>query len=186
MLTELTVFNERSWKRRTNFAKFSRHKNFAYFFFQWSWNTEVILNNLFSPTFVPNLVTLAYKMSPGMAKEADPLNGPLCAYLMRQNLHNRTRPRLWGNKCPCHIFKMIREKLRTWERTRLFSMCKVGNATKNRHFYFWGWGVGVGCAVGGGDSDKIVLINMFSPTFVSNLVTLAWKWVQEGQKKLAY
>ena len=27
------------------------------------------------------------------AKEAGSLNGPLCAYLMRQNLHDHTRPR---------------------------------------------------------------------------------------------
>ena len=50
-------------------------------------------NTLLSPTFVPNLVTLAWKMSSGMPKEASSLNGPLCAYLMRQNLHDRTCPR---------------------------------------------------------------------------------------------
>ena len=46
--------------------------------------TEFILINIFRPTFVPNLVTLPWKMSPGMPKEAGSLNGPLCAYLMRQ------------------------------------------------------------------------------------------------------
>ena len=55
--------------------------------------TEFILINIFSPTFVPNLVNLAWKMSPGMPEETGSLNGPLCAYLMRQNLHDRTRPR---------------------------------------------------------------------------------------------
>ena len=33
------------------------------------------------------------------------LNGPLCTYLMRQNLHNRTRPGSQGNKCPCQVSK---------------------------------------------------------------------------------
>ena len=32
-----------------------------------------------------------------MSKEAGSLNGPLCAYLMRQNLHDRTCPRSQGN-----------------------------------------------------------------------------------------
>ena len=45
------------------------------------------------------------KMSSGMSKEAGSLYGPLCAYLMRQNLHDRTRPRSEGNKCPCQVWK---------------------------------------------------------------------------------
>ena len=60
----------------------------------------LILINMFRPTYVPNLVTLDWKMSSGMSKEAGSLNGPLCAYLMRQNLHDRTCPRSYGNKCP--------------------------------------------------------------------------------------
>ena len=44
-------------------------------------------------TFASNLVTLAWKMNPGMPKLITLFNGPLCAYLMRQNLHNQTRPR---------------------------------------------------------------------------------------------
>ena len=56
-------------------------------------NPELILITMLSPTFVPNLVTLAWKMNSGMPKEAGSLNGPLCAYLMRQNLHDRTCPR---------------------------------------------------------------------------------------------
>ena len=35
------------------------------------------MNNILSPTFVPNLVTLAWKMSSGMSKMAGSLNGPL-------------------------------------------------------------------------------------------------------------
>ena len=61
--------------------------------------------NMFRPTYMPNLVTLAWKMSSGMSKEAGSLNGPLCAYLMRQNLHDRTRVRSKGNKCPCQVWK---------------------------------------------------------------------------------
>ena len=85
-LRALTViFNVGSWKMR---------KEIGHKFFWWLWkNPEPILINMFSPTFVPNLVTLAWKMSSGMPKEADSLNGPLCAYSMRQNLHDRTRPR---------------------------------------------------------------------------------------------
>ena len=45
-------------------------------------NPEFILINIFSPTFVQNLMTLAWKLSPGMPKEASSLNGPLCAYLI--------------------------------------------------------------------------------------------------------
>ena len=33
-----------------------------------------------------DLVTLAWQMSPGMTKEPGSLNGPLCTYLIRQNL----------------------------------------------------------------------------------------------------
>ena len=41
--------------------------------------TEFLLINILSPTFVPNLMAFAWKMSPGMPKEAGSLNGPLCA-----------------------------------------------------------------------------------------------------------
>ena len=64
-----------------------------FFFADYKKNPEFILIKILSPTFVPNLVTLAWKMSPGMPKEAGSLNGLLCTYLIRQNLHNRTRPR---------------------------------------------------------------------------------------------
>ena len=53
---------------------------------------------------LPNLMTLAWKMSSGMSKEVGSLNGPLCAYLMRHN-HDLTRPRSKGNKCPCQVWK---------------------------------------------------------------------------------
>ena len=77
-----------------------------FFFFGRLWkNPEFILINIFNPTFIPNLVTLAWKMSPGMPKEAGSLNGPLYTYSIRQNLHYRTRPRSLGYECPCHISK---------------------------------------------------------------------------------
>ena len=68
-------------------------------------NPEFILINILSPTFVTNLVTLAWKLTPGMPKEAGSLNGPLCAYLIRQNLHNKTRLRPYGYEYPWHISK---------------------------------------------------------------------------------
>ena len=46
-------------------------------------NPEFTLINILSPTFVPNLVNLAWKLSPGMPKEAGLLNGPFCAYSIR-------------------------------------------------------------------------------------------------------
>ena len=73
---------------------------FFFFFFFWGGgaifikeNSEVMSISMFSSTFVPNLVTLPWKMSPGMPKKVGPLNGPLCTFLMRQNLHNRTLPK---------------------------------------------------------------------------------------------
>ena len=51
---------------------------------------ELILINIFRSTNILNLVTKAWKMSSGMSKEASSLNGPVCKYLMRQNLHGRT------------------------------------------------------------------------------------------------
>ena len=75
------IFHVRSWKMRKKIAK-------IFFWRIWK-NPELILITMLSPTFVPNLVTLAWKMSSGMPKESGSLNGPLCAYLMRQNLHDR-------------------------------------------------------------------------------------------------
>ena len=48
---------------------------------------------------------LAWKMSSGMPKEVGSLNGPLCTYLMRQNLHDQTPLKSKGNKCPCQVWK---------------------------------------------------------------------------------
>ena len=68
-------------------------------------NPELILIDMCRPTYMPNLVTLSWKMSSRMSKEAGSANGPLCTYLMRQNLRDWARPRSWGNKCPCQVWK---------------------------------------------------------------------------------
>ena len=52
--------------------------------------TALILINMFSPTFVPNLVTLAWKMSSGMPKEAGSLNGRI------MHIFNEAEPP-WSN-----------------------------------------------------------------------------------------
>ena len=78
------IFRVRSCKTRKQFAKF---------FLPTMKNPKCILINIFSPTFLPNWMTSACKMSPGMPKEAGSLNGPLRAYLIGKNFHNRTRPR---------------------------------------------------------------------------------------------
>ena len=81
--TLTVIFHVRNWKMWK--------KNRQIFFLRLWKNPELILINMFRPTYMPNLVTLNWKMSSGMSKEASSLNGPLCAYLMRQNLHDRTR-----------------------------------------------------------------------------------------------
>ena len=70
-----------------------KNSQFGCFFADYENKMEFIFISILSPTFVPNLVTLAWKMSPEMPKEAGSLNGPLCTYLIWQNLHNRTHPR---------------------------------------------------------------------------------------------
>ena len=92
------IFHVRSWKRRKKIA------NFFWGGRLWQ-NRELILINMFRTTYVQNLVTLAWKMTSGRSKEAGSLNGQLCAYLMRQNLHDRTCLRPEGNKCPCQVWK---------------------------------------------------------------------------------
>ena len=74
------IFIVRKCKMRKKIAK-------IYLYRLWR-KPEFILINIFSPTCVQNLVTLVWKMRPGMPKEAGLINGPLCAYLIRQNLHN--------------------------------------------------------------------------------------------------
>ena len=45
------------------------------------------------------------RKKPSTAKLITSLNSISCARLMRQNLHNRTRPRSTENKYPCHVWK---------------------------------------------------------------------------------
>ena len=92
--------------------------------------TELILINIYSPTFVPYLLTLAWKMSPGMPKETGSLNGPLCAYLIRQNLHNRARP--------CHISKWSVKIYRRESANGDFLWAKLENAKKKFAKLFFG------------------------------------------------
>ena len=91
------IFHVRSWKRRKKNAKIC--------IWQVWQNPEFILINMFRTTYVQNLVTLAWKLSSGRSKEAGSLNGRLCAYLMRQNFHDRTCPRPQGNEYPCQVWK---------------------------------------------------------------------------------
>ena len=42
------------------------------------------------PIFVLHLMNLSCKLSPAMKNSAGSLNGPFCAYSMRQNLHKNT------------------------------------------------------------------------------------------------
>ena len=95
--------------------------------------TEIILNNI----FVPNLVTLAWKISPGMPKEAGSLNGPLCAYLIRRNLHNRTRTRHLGYEYPCHISKWSVKIYGRESANGDFLCAKLENAKKKIAKIFW-------------------------------------------------
>ena len=67
--------------------------------------TITYVNQHLKPYICAQLMTLIWKISPGMPKPTGLLNGALCAYLMRQNLHNGTHPRSMNNKCLCHIWK---------------------------------------------------------------------------------
>ena len=84
-----------------------------------------MLINMLSPTCVPNLVTLARKLSPGMPKLITSLNAPLCAYSMRQSLHSRPRPRTLGNKYPCHIPKWSEDSYGRGSATGNFQCVKL-------------------------------------------------------------
>ena len=89
-------------------------------------------NNMFGPTFVTNLVTLACKMWPGMPKEASSLSGSQCTYSMKQNLHNRTHLKLrqWMS---LPSLRMIREKLQTWVLTKLSALLPAGMLRRQQY-----------------------------------------------------
>ena len=71
------------------------------------WETKIDKNVCgdIRPTFVQNLKTLPWKISPRMSKPVGSLNGPLCVDLMRQNHHDGTSLRSKNSKCLCHIRK---------------------------------------------------------------------------------
>ena len=122
------IFHVRSWKRRKKIAKI--------FFWRLWQNPELILINMFRTACVQNLVTIAWKMSSGCSKEAGSLNGPLCTYLMRQNLHDRTRPRSLGNKWPCQVWKWSVKIYRRESANGDFPCAKLENAKKIRQNFF--------------------------------------------------
>ena len=72
-----------------------------------------------------------------MPKEAGSLNGPLCAYLIRQNLHNRTRPRSQGNECSCHISKWSVKIYGCESANGDFPCAKLQNAKKKLANFFF-------------------------------------------------
>ena len=159
------IFRVRSCKMR---------KKFANIFFWRLWkNPAFILINIFSPTFEPNLLTLAWKMSPGMPKEAGSWNSPLWAYLIRQNLHNRTHPRSLGYECPCHISKWSVKIYRRESANGDFPCAKLENAKKKKI------------------SPNEKTRNLYWLTCLAlPLYQLWWlkleKWVQECQRRPAY
>ena len=146
-------------------------KNCQHFFWRLWQNPELILINMFRTTYVQNLVTLAWKMSSGRSKEASSLNGRLCAYLMSQNLHDRTRLRsinvLAKFENDPWKFTDVREltvifHVQSWKRRKKFA----------KSFFRRLW-----------QNPECILINMFRPTYVPNLVTLVWKMSSERSKE---
>ena len=134
-------------------------KKIAEFFFDdYEKKTEFVLINIFSPAFVPNLVTLAWKMSPGMPKEAGSLNGPLCAYLIRQNLHNRTVRDLRAMNIIATFQNDPWKNCGRESANGDFLCAKLENAKKNSPIFFWRlW-----------QNPEHILILLFRPTYVPN------------------
>ena len=111
-------------------------------------------------------------MNPGMPKLITSFNGSLCAYLMRQNLHNRTRPRSYGSQCPCHISKWSVKIYGRESANGDFPCAKLQNAKKNCHFLCRLW-----------KSPDFILINILSPTFVPNFFYLSLKYESTNAKR---
>ena len=152
-----------------------RYWNCVKFRPNWFWlNPELVLFNMFSPTFLPNVVTLPWKTSLGMPKESGWLNGPLCAYLMRQNPHNQTRSRSFDNECPHQVWKW---SVKNYGRQSVdFNVWSWKMRKKSPNFFWRFW-----------KSPELMLFNMFSPTFVPNFVALAWKmspWIPKESGSL--
>ena len=155
------------WKMRKTFA------TNVIFLPVW-WNPGLMLINMFNPTFAPNLVTSAWKINPGNPKLITTINGPLCAYWMRQNLHNgivrdiRTVNVLaafqndpWkftDLRALTVIFRVRSCKMRK-EFAKIF-VCRIWN------------------------NPDSILISIISPAFVQNLATLTWKMSPGMPKQL--
>ena len=136
---------------------------------------ELMLNNMIRPKLVPNLMALTWKMSPRMPKQPGSLNGPLCAYLIRQNLHNLTRPRSQGYEYPCHISKWSVKICWRESVNGDFPCAKLENAKKIRQEFF---------LTIMKKNPELILINMFRSAYIPNLVTWAWK-MSSGMSKEA-
>ena len=138
-------------------------------------NKELILINMFSPTVVPNLVTLAWKMSSAMPKEASLLNGPSCAYLIRQNLIKL----VWDLRA-MNVLATFQNDLRKFIDVRAlvnsdFPSAKLKNAKKNRQIFRPLW----------------KKRNLYWLTCLAQPLYQIWwlklqKWVRECQKRPAH
>ena len=94
-----------------------------------------------------------------MPEEPDSSNGPLRAYLIRQNLHIRTRPRSWDYEYSCCISKLSEKDYGRESASGEFQCAKLENAQENLQNIM--------------KKTEFRLFYMFSPTFVPNLVTLS-------------
>ena len=136
-----------------------------------------ILMNIFSPIFVQNLVTLVWKMRPGMPKEAGSINGPLCAYLIRQNLHNGLVQDLWA----INVIATFQND--PWKFTDLRVLAVIF------HVQSWTMQKKKLPKVFVGDYEKtrnLCWLTCLSPTFEQIWWLKLEKWVQECLKRLAH
>ena len=111
---------------------------FCWSLFWWNFASMINLELIYVQQHVKAYICIKFdgfnsqKWAQECPEQTGLLNDPLCAYLMRKNLHNRTRLRSWGNECHYHISK--RSKKRTYLKALWFLMCEVGKCGKNRNF----------------------------------------------------
>ena len=93
------------------------------------WNPAIVSNNIFSPTFSPNVMDMITRNSPGMHKFMSSSNGPLCTNLKGQSLNSSE---ILG-KYPCHDLKMLQK----WEYHHWFSKPEIWKLVKHplKHFF---------------------------------------------------
>ena len=87
------------WPSPTQIFKTSLYYKMRLILESWS-----MLIDIFSPTCVPNLVTSAWKMSPGMPKSISSLNGPLCIY--QWNFIHNSNISIEENAFKCVVWQM--------------------------------------------------------------------------------